>query len=190
MLSKKTFIFSILTSLSILFSINNGYAELSTVTTYLLKEPISVMDWGVNELNNYITERFYNNKEEIDISELVGVNYDVDQNKIIIDGMNLHVNPPTKEEANKFGKEFILKIKKIMRINLSTEKKLPGPTVFELYDILFSHPAKYTTKNIPQNIGLELAKLTVVKYSVFLSDGSEIKCKSLLLDSDIYCSEP
>lgn len=192
MKKSKYYLIPIIIIFAVFIGKKNCLSEPSGVTSYLINEPMSLMDWGIYKFDNYVTKRFYDaEKYDSEKDGLVSVSYNLDTNKIVIDGMNLLTPFSTQESAKQWGKNFIKKIKKILRLDPETGQSIsPGPSIHETYEIFFIPAASSSRKKVPSNVGIELVKITEITTTAFTSNNKEIKCKSSLVNQEVYCTDP
>lgn len=173
--------------LVILFAtLNLVSAEPSATTRYLTTEKVSLLDYGLHRLEDYLLHSF---GPHINLSAL----YVIDTNQLTI----LVSNRPLKKFKNKvdsksWSLDAICKIRQALNIDCSNLKTFPPAEPSRLKDF-FSH-AGFRLKDEQTNIGPILDKMTHIKIVTYYlkenkSDSGEISCETPLIGSELKWTE-
>jgi hypothetical protein len=177
---------SLIVVLFILFSVNISQAEPSSNMKYLMNKPISIMDWGLINIDlqlRKLTDKTY--AHELKEAQIIApsVIYNRGTNRIII-----HIGiggANTKEQAKEWCKSTVDKIRSMFFINLDTGKPYSVNGALYFY---FTHVG-YSKKSEPKGLSEELDNITVIKVEVIYQNSKSLICEAPLLGTSVMFQE-
>lgn len=164
-------------------SVQGLQAEPNETSTFLINDPISVLDFGMYKLEKDINA--YRNDLPIKHQppHSVFVDYDWDENKIfIVLSYGEPGNTPITEIKTEI-KKILTVLKRNFGVNIKGEpfQKNGFSTIAEY----FSHRG-YTKKNIPQNFKKDIDQMVVFKVVYYVQNYSRyFECRNMLVGNSI-----
>lgn len=184
----------------ILLSLSSvSYSEPTPTLQYLINEPVSMLDWGLFQLNNKLNEisvGYDDGKKFKTITLNTIVLYNFEKNTIIINShpKELYYVIDGKKNAKQLCKDIATNI----RATLVISPNPPFESFFSilLIDTLFSHRG-YTKSDRPKDTAIELMDIMEIYTSLSYREkddnmqekAPQIKCKSPLKSNETYYSE-
>jgi hypothetical protein len=171
-------------------SVQSLWAEPNETSTFLINDPISLLDFGMYKLENDIKSY----RDDLPIKHQppysVFVDYDWDENKIfIVLSYGTPGNPLIKEIKNEIKKVLII-LKRNFGVGPKGEPFQKGG--FSSISDYFSHRG-YTKKNIPQTFKKDIDQLMVFKVVYYVQNYSRyFECRNMLVGNsidDIQCTD-
>lgn len=155
-------------------------AEPTPSVQFLMKEPVSMMDWGLKNIEDYLYRHralfFQNEKPLFEQGPTIAVIYNWEQNQI-----QISIGLRTCEQVQKTPQG-------LSDIHAHVEwvvKYLRGSLTMRPYDAFFRHRG-FRSKESPQNLESELAGLTELIVSVRDGESNILsRCGAQLTGSDM-----
>jgi len=162
-------------------------AEPTPTIQYLMDEPVSMLDWGIYQMDKWLKTRSF--VGSIEPKPDLQTTYDWDDNKIVI-----RVKPAllmhgfgSEKDAQKWCEDVVENVRLFFDINLQTGKRFNPPVPNPLYQFFIHVGYKHSTK--PKDLAKELDKLVEIRLWVS-SKKRSMQCMAPLLGKDVFCSEP
>jgi len=165
---------------------NWAIAEPNATLRYLMKEPVTMLEWGFMQLRKDL--------DGLDVPEVgnieVKVGLDWDKSQIKIFGHSFK-RADNSKQVKKWCANTIHILRARLGLDVETgEPLIRGKSVLALY---FSHDG-YASRNQPKSLGQELDNITVLEGSfLWFQQGKEgvqeIRCQAPLLGTEVMYSE-
>jgi len=162
-------------------------AEVTPTITYLMNEPVTMLDWGMYKLalylNQELKDRYLNKISKF--APRITVYYNADSEKILVSASMLYKKFPTKEEARTYC-EGIIKYVRGLLVFKQAKGTSPVPPIAPR-TTLGSYFGQYGEhhKNMPKNLEEELSKSTELVAVTMDKFDQPVICKAPLLGSEI-----
>ncbi len=155
-------------------------AEPSPSIQFLMREPVTMMDWGLRNIEEYLYRQrdllMQANKRLFESEPVVAVSYDWEQNKIQV-AITLWVASQIQLTSRDLA-DIRAHLQRII-------KYLRGTLTMKPFDAFFRHRG-FRNQDSPQNLGVELAGQTNLLIRVRDADANILsQCKGELTDSKI-----
>jgi len=159
-----------------------GGAEPNSTMRYLVNEPVSLLDFGIFQLETFLKSK--------DINNFFGVDFDSDDKKIVINFAYFWTEDlvDKKDAENKFRRskwqvqEHLGIDPLTCKFHRSDEKKRP---VYSDLNLFFR---QFNTKEQPDISGYEMYSRTKIRGLFMLKDDGILHCKADLLGTTVHCS--
>jgi hypothetical protein len=166
-------------------------AEPTPTISYLMKTPVSMLDFGIFKLEKELDEwadRIFGDARIVNNRPLTKVEYLYSSNRIKIKLSYTFTGEKAEKDIQKVDVKSeiirVLKRLKFLKFGLSLKTQKPVKDYCSTIDRFFSHQG-YVLKNEPKNLGKELDQIT--KIYVELWNGKDwVKCKSPLIGNKVY----
>lgn len=142
-------------------------AEPTRRISYLMNEPMTLFDWGLQQLTAAMNSVHLKDGPKL----MIMTNYDWDKNRIKISAYSFE-NSMTRTNAKKWCRETINAVRSHLLINPKTGEPLLGDSsVLARY---FAHDG-FEKKNRPKGVGKELDDITEISGTFMLNSKSNKK---------------
>lgn len=165
---------------SICLHVSPTLAEPSSAVQFLMQEPISMMDWGLKNIEDHLYKNraiLTENENNLFVGEpSVAVDYLWEKNTIQI-SITLHTTEETPQTSKRMSD-----IRSHIKLMVTF---LRGTLTMKPYDAFFRHKG-FRNKESPEDLGGELSDITELIVSV--RDGKSnilSRCKASLLGSGV-----
>ena len=155
-------------------------AEPSQSIQFLMREPVTMMDWGLRNIEDYLYRQrdllVQADKRLFESDPILAVTYDWEQNTIQV-GITLRVAPQVQLTSRELAN---------IRAHLEwIVKYLRGSLTMKPFDSFFRHRG-FRNQDSPQNLGAELAGQTELLIRVRDADANILsQCQGGLTGSEI-----
>lgn len=155
-------------------------AEPSASIQYLMSEPVTMMDWGLGNIEDYLYRQRHllikTDRRLFESEPILAVTYDWEQNKIQV-AITLRVVSKVQLTSGDLAD---------IRAHLEwLIKFLRGTLIMKPYDAFFRHRG-FRNQDSPQNLGADLAGQTELLIRARDADANILsQCKGGLTDSEI-----
>lgn len=150
----------ILCVLFLIVASSNANAEPSSAIKYLMKEPVSLLEWGMFNLENHI-KTFKPISEKVGICYFQNVEYDATENIVIIHGW-LNAKQADKDEIIKLCEKAISTYKTIL-----CPMKIATPSgLYCDYSLRYFSHNGWKSSSEPGNLFQEIEKITNIYIKV------------------------
>ena len=159
---------------------------------YLMNEPASMMDLGIERLKSIVTFKNVFGAEYGKTRAGIGINYDWDENKVVID---LFPDQQFQDAAafDAYARSHIGIVRALLWVNPDTGRvDAKGANGASLVATFFTH-AGYTRKNTPKDLDKEIDKLILVRVRGVAGSKSPthtelpISCQGQLVETQVLC---
>jgi hypothetical protein len=179
---------SMILVVSVFLFVNVSMAEAEPTSNmhYLMNDSVSMLDWGLFQVNHDL-EGYIDIKNEIKdaIGFITNVSYDWEENRIIIRLMLEGAS--SKEQAKEWCKILVNKTRRIFDINPDTGK--PSMEKTSTLYTCFTH-TEFKRKLEPEGLSKELDNITVIKVQALIKDFKGVAtCQAPLLGTSIMFEE-
>ena len=157
-----------------------AWAEPSAAIQFLMKEPVSMMDWGIKNTENYLYRQrallIGNGNPLFEAEPTIAVAYDWEDNRIRI-SIGLRTGEPLQKTPRELSD---------IRSHVEwVVKYLRGSLTMKPYDAFFRHNG-FRSKESPQNLESELAGLTELIVTVRDRESNILsRCRAPLAGGDL-----
>ena len=169
-----------------------SYSAPDETAKFLMNDKVSMMDWGLKELEDYLEVGVVFN-----VQATILTSYDWDKNRIYITAIYAVRKLPEdfftiSEDPIKARKEIVAYIFKSIRGVIGFDKNgalFSGSSFLENF---FTHNG-YRSTNETENLGKKIDSITELRANITLPSNYEtafLKCYSPLLSSELFCNEP
>jgi len=170
---------SVMVLLFVVFSVNVADAEPSSNMHYLMNEPVSMMDWGLLNIDRSLQADGRLSKYGNTITY-----YDWDKNRIIID-MAI-TGATSKEQAKEWCRDIVSQIRTFLGINERDGKPFFSRSYLYNY---FSHEGFHKNTE-PEGLDKELDIIAIIQVRILYKGNAEsVKCEAPLLGTSIMFEE-
>jgi len=161
-------------------NIQTVFAEPSSSIQFLMREPVSMMDWGIKNIEDHLhrhrTLFIQNDKSLFEVEPAVTVVYNWEKNQI-----QISIGLRTREQVHKTP-QGITDIRSHVEWVI---KYLRGSLTMKPYDAFFRHRG-FRSKDSPQNLESELIGLTELTVVVRDKESNILSgCKAGMSGSDM-----
>ena len=155
-------------------------AEPSPSIQFLMREPVTMMDWGIKNIEDHLHRQrnlfVRNEKPLFDLEPTLTVTYNWEQNQILI---SITLRAAAQAQKTSQG---------LSDIRSHVEwiiKYLRGSLTMKPYDAFFRHRG-FRSQESPQNLGAEMASQTELIISVRDQEANILsRCKGSLAGNDV-----
>lgn len=150
-----------------------------TTSEYLLDERVSLMDWGIEDLQRRLS------RVDTPLLKKHGelAFYDHGRNRIILTSSTTWDKAPSRSEATNWCAGLIAEIKSALAVDPATGKPQHGES--SAIFISFRHSGYRSTRE-PETFGADLDKMILLGATVHVADGGElVHCRGPLLGQEI-----
>jgi hypothetical protein len=157
--------------------LNTSQAEPTANMQYLMNEPVSMMDWGLLNIDKSIESNGGLKKYGNTITS-----YDWDKNRILI--IVSSIGASSKEQAKEWCRDIVSFIRGFLGVDEKNGKPVFKNNQSFLYRY-FTHEG-FKRNAEPKELGKELDNITTIQATIFF-DGSStpVKCEAPLLGTSI-----
>lgn len=161
--------------LTMIFLVSFAYGESKGIQNFLLKEPVSVMDFGLYKIKTHLDKIEVKGIKQI----VFHAGYNAELNKVQIDALAYSLSESyskeSKKEAESLCQSVIYSTKEYLTIDIKTGK----PIFSSCMQAFFGKSGVET----PLSLFMEMDKITVISVTLYVNRNEFMKCESPLINN-------